>query len=87
VTPLDVARLHNFCIDVRLDAAVTQTSRNRTPIERLSTIQLAYINAAAQAEYSEIVSNEYAQWSLAREEMVQLVKKHQYTRPVANGRK
>jgi DDE superfamily endonuclease len=82
-----IARLHNFCIDVRLDAAVTQTSRNRSPIERLSTIQLAYMNAAAQAEYSEIVSNEYAQWSLAREEMVQLVKKHQYTRPVANRRK
>jgi hypothetical protein len=45
------------------------------------------MNAAAQAEYSEIVSNEYAQWSLAREEMVQLVKKQQYTRPVAIRRK
>jgi hypothetical protein len=48
--------------------------------------QLAYMNASAQAENQEIVSNKYPQWSrrLAREEMVKLMKQQNLTRPTAN---
>jgi hypothetical protein len=49
-------------------------------------MQLAYIYAAADAEYREIISNEYPQWSLSREEMVQLVKSQKLTRPVVTRR-
>jgi hypothetical protein len=49
----------------------------------LLPMQLACMNAAAQAEHREIVSNKYPHWSLAREEMVKLVKQQYLTRPAA----
>jgi hypothetical protein len=41
-----------------------------------------YMNNAAQAEHQEIVSNEYPQWSLARDK--EIVKQQNLTRPAAN---
>jgi hypothetical protein len=78
-----VARLHNFCIDERLKT----TTESFDITESLSFTQLAYMHACAQAEHQEIMSNEYPQWSLAREEMVKAIKQQQLERPSTNRRK
>jgi hypothetical protein len=74
-----IARLHNFCIDQRL-----KTGAGLDTHSLLLFTQLAYMNASAQAEHQEIVSNKYPQWSLATEEMVKLVKQQNLTCPTAN---
>ena len=55
--------------------------------ESLSTNQLAYMHAAAQAERREILSEEYPQWSLAREEIVKTIKQHNFERPTVSRKR
>jgi hypothetical protein len=52
----------------------------------LSPAQLAYMYAAAEAEHREMLSEEYAQWSVARDELVSAVKQQGLKRPGANRR-
>ena len=80
-----ICRLHNFCIDERLKGMEDRSPKHTK--ETLDTIQLAYMHAAAEAEHRDILSNEYPQWSLIRDEMVQDVKSRGLTRPEANFRK
>jgi hypothetical protein len=76
-----VARLHNFCIDERLkNTSMTTLHTN----DSLSTYQLAYMHASAQAEHRDILSEEYPQWSLAREEIVKTIKRQGFKRPVVS---
>ena len=42
--------------------------------DSLLTYQLAYMHASAQAEQRPILSEEFPQWSLAREEIVKTIK-------------
>jgi hypothetical protein len=68
-----IARLHNFCIDERLKNTLMSTTLNTN--DTLSTYQLVYMHASAQAEHRAILSEEYPQWSLlAREEIVKSIK-------------
>ena len=46
-----------------------------------------YMYAAAEAEHDEILSEEFPQWSRAREQMVQLTKDGGFIRPFTNARK
>jgi hypothetical protein len=43
--------------------------------------------AAAEAEHREILSEEYAQWSIERDNMVTAVKQLQLQRPLSNRTK
>jgi hypothetical protein len=81
-----IARLHNFVTDERLrtnSASASANLRNPTS-ERLSPTQRAFMTASAHKEHREIVSNEYPQWSLTRQDMVKLVKDNNLVRPVKN---
>ena len=78
-----IARLHNFCIDERLKY---DTSNFNTQ-DLLSLTQLAYMHACAIAEHQKIMSDEYPQWSLAREELVTIIKQQQLERPGVNRQK
>ena len=80
---LCIARLHNFCINERLKEKGTTSEVN----DKLSATQLAYMDASSRAEHQEIMSNEYPQWSLTREEMVRIVKEQQLERPGISLRK
>ena len=82
-----IARLHNYCIDERLRLNTTLSSTFDTTKNGLSDHQLSYMHAAAQAENREILSEEYPQWSLAREEIVKNIKQQGLERPVVNRRK
>lgn len=75
---LAIARLHNFCIDERL---ATGTTNDKDTESRLNSTQLAYMNMAAALEYEDILSNEYPQWSQARERLVYDVKQRGLKRP------
>ena len=81
-----IARLHNFCIDERLKKTTPSTTLDVSG-DTLSTNQLAYMVAAAQAEHRAILSEEYPQWSLAREEIVKTIKGLGYERPVVNRKR
>lgn len=77
-----IGRLHNFCIDERLK----NVSREPTfaTADSLSFDQLAYMHLAAVSEHHEILSYEYPQWSLAREELVKSIKNKGLKRPESN---
>jgi hypothetical protein len=89
-----IARLHNYCIDERLGTTTTTSTTNYSTSTRttatinysdaLPTLQLAEMSEAAQAEHREILSEEYAGWSHARDEIVQAVKQLRLKRPVLN---
>ena len=87
-----VARLHNFCIDERMNSLVAKPSpvssvrRRMAPISEhaLTDIQLAYAQAAAEAENLQILSLEYPQWSLTRDLLVKTIKDRGLVRPKAN---
>jgi DDE superfamily endonuclease len=76
-----IARLHNFCIDERLKNTVLSSMSIN---DSLSATQLSWMHAAAQAEHQAILSEEYPQWSLAREELVKQVKEQGFERPILN---
>ena len=85
---LCIARLHNFCVDERLK----KNNRNKdhyydTGSNRLDPEQQAYMDLAAEAEHEDIISNEFPQWSRARERLVQIVKDLGYTRPTKSSGK
>ena len=80
-----IARLHNFCIEERLKNVPTNTTLDAT--DSLSTSQLAYMHASAQAEHRDRLSEEYPQWSLAREEIVKTIKQQKLERPVVNRKR
>ena len=84
---LCVARLHNFCIDERLKQRGQQNQNTMSTNDRLNTTQLAYMYAAAEAEHEEILSEEYPQWSRARERLVKLVQESGLTRPLSSRKK
>ena len=79
-----IARLHNFCIDERLK---NQNNGSLDTKDCLTVTQLAYMHASAEQEHQEIMSYEYPQWSLAREEMVKIIKGKKFERPSINRRK
>ena len=76
------ARLHNYCIDERLLHQTNSKSIDTT--DTLCSTQLAYMRAAAEAEHRCILSEEYPQWSLMRQEMVLNIKNSGFERPLAN---
>ena len=85
---LAIARLHNFCINERLDTRADNVEENLNFVNekenhgsKLNDVQLAYMTIAADLEYEEILSNEYPQWSLARERLVKDVKEKGLSRP------
>jgi hypothetical protein len=80
-----IARLHNFCIDERLKTTLMSTTLNTN--DTLSTYQLSYMHASAQAEHRAILSEEYPQWSLAREEIVKSIKLQGLKRPVVSRKR
>jgi hypothetical protein len=80
-----IARLHNFCIDERLKNTLMSTTLNTN--DTLSTYQLVYMHASAQAEHRAILSEEYQQWSLAREEIVKSIKLKGLKRPVVSRKR
>lgn len=83
---LCIARLHNFCIDERLKVH-NNNSRNRRFVVTTSSLspnQLAYMAAAVNAEHEETISDEYPQWSRARDRLVQIIKESGFTRPSKN---
>jgi hypothetical protein len=82
-----IARLHNFCIDERLRSTSKAASLRSPTTERLSPTQLAYMSSSAQRDHQEIVSDEYPQWSLTRQDMVRLVKEKNLIRPTALHRR
>jgi hypothetical protein len=45
------------------------------------------MDLAAEAEHEDIISNEFPQWSRARERLVQIVKDLGYTRPTKSSGK
>jgi hypothetical protein len=55
--------------------------------DSLSAIQLANMHASAQAEQREILSEEYPQWSLAREEIVNTIKRQCLKSPVVSRKR
>jgi hypothetical protein len=92
-----IARLHNYCIDERLGTTTTTSTTNYSTSTRttttinysdaLPTSQLAEMSEAAQAEHRKILSEEYAGWSHARDEIVQAVKQLGLKRPVLNRKR
>ena len=80
-----IARLHNFCIDERLKNQNNGSLDTRK--DCLTVTQLSYMHASAEQEHQEIMSYEYPQWSLAREEMVKIIKGEKFERPSINRRK
>jgi hypothetical protein len=82
-----IARLHNFCIDERLRSTSKAASLRSPTTERLTPTQLAYMSSSAQRDHQEIVSDEYPQWSLTRQDMVRLVKDKSLIRPTALHRR
>jgi hypothetical protein len=90
---LCIARLHNFCIDERLGTTTTSTTSTTTTTtinnysDALPTSILAEMSEAAQAEHHEILSEEYAGWSHARDEIVRAVKLLGLQRPVLNRKR
>ena len=80
-----IARLHNFCIDERLKTQ--QENESFDTNDCLTVTQLDYMHASAEQEHQEIMSYEYPQWSLAREEMVKLIREKKLERPAINRRK
>jgi hypothetical protein len=92
---LCIARLHNFCINERLLNKENNLEDNNLEQERrrnsnnnilinnqLSTMQLAYMHAASEIENEQILSEEFPQWSLARDRLVKLVKQSGLKRPL-----
>ena len=79
-----IARLHNFVIDERLRTGSASANLRNPTSERLSPMQRAFMTASAFKEHREIISNEYPQWSLTRQDMVKLVKDNNLVRPVKN---
>ena len=89
-----IARLHNFCIDERMNSLganpiPVSLGRRRlfTPAisdHALTDNQLAYAQAAAEAENLQILSLEYPQWSLTRDLLVKAIKDLGLVRPKAN---
>ena len=77
-----IARLHNYCIDERLLQSTNNKSIDTT--DTLCSTQIAYMQAAAKAEHRCILSEEYPQWSLMRQEMVLTIKNSGFERPLAN---
>lgn len=61
-------------------SAQVRTSRNTI----ITTLQLNCMFHPIQAESQEILSDEYPQWSLARDDLVKKVRERRLTRPVAN---
>ena len=83
-----IARLHNFCIDERLKKEHGHGNTGATQASsRLSTDQLAFMHAAAEAEYLETISDEFPQWSRERDHIVKKVKSRGLERPTANERR
>jgi DDE superfamily endonuclease len=91
-----IARLHNYCIDERLGTTTTTTTNYSTSTTTTTTInysdalptsQLAEMSEAAQAEHRQILSEEYAAWSHARDEIVQAVKQLGLKRPILNRKR
>lgn len=82
-----IARLHNFCIDERLGTNEEDGPAEYSEEESLTSTQLSYMYAAAEAEHHEILSEEYAQWSIERDNMVDAVKQLQLQRPLSNRTK
>ena len=80
-----IARLHNFCIDDRLKQNGQQDIG--TAASCLSTDQLAFMHAAAEAQYLETISNKFPQWSRERDNIVKKVKSRGLDRPTANQRR
>ena len=80
-----IARLHKFVIDERLRTGSASANLSNPTSERLvSPMQRAFMTASAYKEHRDIVSNEYPQWSLTRQDMVKLVKDNNLVRPVKN---
>ena len=89
-----IARLHNYCIDERMNSMVVDPipaspgpRRMFTPQiseKVLTDSQLAYAQAAAEAENLQILSLEYPQWSLTRDLLVKTIKDRGLVRPKAN---
>eukprot|EP00980_Cylindrotheca_fusiformis_P016821 scaffold5074_cov99-Cylindrotheca_fusiformis.AAC.3 len=82
-----IARLHNFCIDERLRENNNCAAADLRTTDSLSINQLAYMHYASQSEHRDILSYEYPQWSLVREELVKRVKERRLERPFNNRRK
>jgi hypothetical protein len=82
-----IARLHNFCIDKRLGTNEEDGPAEYSEEESLTSTQLSYMYAAAEAEHCKILSEEYAQWSIERDNMVDAVKQLQLQRPPSNRMK
>ena len=98
-----IARLHNYCIDERLGTSTTTSTTNQSTAttttstrtttttinysDALPASQLAEMSEAAQTEHREILSEEYAAWSHARDEIVQAVKQLGLKRPVLNRKR
>ena len=80
-----IARLHNYCIDERLLQSTNNKSIDTT--DTLCSMQIAYMRAVAKAEHKCILSEEYPQWSLAREELVKTVKKQDLKHLVVNWKR
>jgi hypothetical protein len=88
-----IACLHKFCINERLESMATSTTSmqqesyfNGREESLLSPAQLASMYAAAEAEHREMLSEEYAQWSVAPDELVSAVKQQGLKRLGANPR-
>ena len=80
-----IAWLHNYCIDERQSSSNSNKTIDMT--DTLCSTQIAYMRAAAEAEHRSILREEYPQWSLMRQEIVNIVKNSGFERPLANSLK
>ena len=67
-----IAQLHSFCISEQL--LENSNAANFKTTDALSFTQLAYMHSASPQEHHKILSFEYPQWSLARQELVKAFK-------------
>ena len=76
-----IAILHNFCINKHEYAVHVNNSS-----DGFTCTQISQMRASAEAEYKHKVTEEFPQWSMARERLVNRVKSMGLERPVRNKR-
>ena len=76
-----IAILHNYCINQR-----EYTVQVNDSSDGFTCTQISQMRASAEAEYKQKVSDEFPQWSMARERLVNRVKNMGLQRPVRNQR-